>query len=345
MTGENDFPKYKITKEALKLFIDSLMDDFVIVGPVNERGHTFFRRVQSAAVLTLDYTNTMLPPSKVLFYRPIEKLLTFDIDDMIHLHEIPPEDEKVLALGVHPCDINAILYLDKVFKSDPYYMKRRENTTLVALNCTTVDEFCFCSSLGTGPHLETDYGYDLLLTDIGEYYLVEPRTPRGQKLFGGVRKAGLEELHVRDEQKKALLAKIKKHIDMNDLDGIFLENVEHSVWAEVADRRCLSCTNCVMVCPTCFCYDLVDETDMSMKMVTRHRRWDACQDLHFAKFHGGNFRHVRAARLRQFVTHKLDYTSQFGTPGTVGCGRCIRWCPTGIDLTEIAKEIQRNPVR
>jgi ferredoxin len=129
---------------------------------------------------------------------------------------------------------------------------------------------------------------------------------------------------------------------MGGLDNLFIKNMEHRVWRHTADRRCLSCTNCVMVCPTCFCYDVVDEISMDLKTATRHRQLDACQDAKFAEVHGGNFRQRRAARLRQFVTHKLDQTGQYGVPGTVGCGRCITWCPTGIDLTEMAKEIQRE---
>jgi ferredoxin len=345
MTGERGFRKYRITREALGLLVDSLGEDFRIVGPAAEGGRSVFREVGSSAELTLDYTSTMLPPSKVLFFRPVEEVLRFDLRSGIDFEEVPPEDDRVLALGVHPCDVHAIVYLDRVFAGDPYYMKRRENTLIVALNCTRVDEFCFCSSVGTGPHLDAEEGYDLLLTDLGDFYLAEPATRRGEELVGGVRSARAEDLIAKDERRDKLLISFTKRLDMEGLDGLFLKNTEHPVWSGVADSRCLSCTNCVMVCPTCFCHDVVDETAMDLASARRFRQWDACQDLRFAQVHGANFRRTRASRLRQFVTHKLDYTAQFGAPGTVGCGRCIRWCPTGIDLTEIAGEIQRSPAR
>ncbi len=325
--------------------MDSLGEDFRIVGPAAEGNQTVFREVGSSAELMLDYVSTMIPPSKVLFYKPVEEVLRFDLRSGIAFEEVPPEGGRVLALGVHPCDVHAILYLDRVFAEDPYYMKRRENTLIVALNCTRVDRFCFCSSVGTGPYLDVEEGYDLLLTDVGDFYLAEPATRRGEGLLKGVRAARVEELMAKYESKDKLLMSFTKRLDMEGLDGLFLKNTEHPVWAGVADSRCLSCTNCVMVCPTCFCYDVVDETGMDLGSTRRSRQWDACQDLHFAQIHGANFRRARASRLRQFVTHKLDYTAQFGTLGTVGCGRCIRWCPTGIDLTEIAKEIQRSPAR
>ncbi len=340
MTGEHAFRKYRITKEAFLLLLDSLRDDLGVVGPVDEGGHTVFRPISSAGELTLRYQSTMEPPSKTLFYRPWEELMRFETAGGVSVEEVPPEEEMRIAVGLHPCDVNAVLYLDKTFREDPYYMARRRNTILVALNCTEVSEFCFCSSVGTGPHLKAGGGYDMLLTDLGRYYLVEPRSARGDRLVGGLRRAGDDDVRLKEEMERELLGSLTRHIDMKGLGELFLRNQEHPVWRRTADEKCLSCTNCVMVCPTCFCHDIVDCTAMDLGSTTRSRRWDACQDKGFAKVHGGNFRRTRAARLRQFVMHKLDYTEQYGTPGTVGCGRCIRWCPTGIDLTEVAEEIR-----
>ncbi|MEK7742105.1 MAG: 4Fe-4S dicluster domain-containing protein, partial [Nitrospirota bacterium] len=163
-----------------------------------------------------------------------------------------------------------------------------------------------------------------------------------EELFGlEGRGAGQDEMRLKAEKEKSMKSKFKKAINVSGLDNIFAENMDHPVWQQTAEDKCLSCANCVMVCPTCFCYDLRDEMSMDLKTVTRYRCFDACQDIRFAEVHGGNFRQRRAARLRQFVTHKLDQTNQYGVFGTVGCGRCITWCPTGIDLTEITKEIQR----
>jgi sulfhydrogenase subunit beta (sulfur reductase) len=132
-------------------------------------------------------------------------------------------------------------------------------------------------------------------------------------------------------------------LDTTDLPEILLSNFEHPVYKRTADARCLGCTNCTMVCPTCYCYNLDDQTGYDLKITIRSRQWDSCQELNFARVHEGNFRSSREARLRQFVTHKLaTWIEQYGCFGCIGCGRCMTWCPTGIDLTEMAKEIQED---
>lgn len=349
MTGERAFRGYSISKDGFLNLVDSLRGRFRVIGPARcGRGgsQTEFREIAHAGELYLQYQSTMIPPGKHMFYRPAQDILRFEANEgAFTVSDVAPEKAgKFMLIGVHSCDVYAILYLDRTFHADPYYTASRANTLIVALNCTSVDDFCFCSSVGTGPHLKADAGYDALLTDLGDSYLVEIKTPRAEAaLAAGLKPAGDDEFKRKFEQESALIGKFKKHIDIRGLDGLLLENLDHPVWYSTADERCLSCTNCVMVCPTCFCHDIVDEVDMDMKTGRRFRVWDACQDMGFAEVHGGNFRGTRTARLRQFVSHKLNYTAQYGTVGTVGCGRCIRWCPTGIDLTEMAKEIQRRP--
>lgn len=186
----------------------------------------------------------------------------------------------------------------------------------------------------------------MVLTDLGDDYLVELKSARSFEIFGlkGT-KAGNAEWKLKAGKEEALIKSIKKTIDIKGLDDLLMKNLDHPVWANTADERCLSCSNCVMVCPTCFCYDVVDEMNMNLKEGKRFRQLDACQDFRFAAVYGGNFRQLRASRLRQWVMHNLGYTSQYGLTKTVGCGRCITWCPTRIDLTEIAKEIQRSKIR
>jgi ferredoxin len=182
-----------------------------------------------------------------------------------------------------------------------------------------------------------------VVTRLGEGYLLEPLTGRGAELFAGGDRVREEHWQQKQALEQQALARINKHIDLNGLEDMLLDNLDHSIWRRTAEERCLSCANCVMVCPTCFCHDIRDRMDMGMDKAVRYRLWDACQDVWFAEVHGGNFRPGREARLRQFVLHKLDYSSQYGLPGTVGCGRCIEWCPTSIDLTEMAKEIRGKP--
>ena len=372
MTGERTFQKFKrlIPKKAFLLWLDSLKKDYKLIGPVKTGNHAVFKKVNSSEELFMEYETTMLSPGKLFLYKPNEELFRFTFNEnnpspiplpqgegargrvaeifssgKISVDEIHPIAEKQIITGVHPCDVNAILYLDRTFLrtfKDPHYEARRKNTVIISLNCARVSENCFCSSVGAGPFLHTAGGYDMLLTDFESEYLVEIKSREAEELFGlEGRGAGQDEMRVKAEKEKSMKSKFKKAINVSGLDNIFAENMDHPVWQQTAEEKCLSCANCVMVCPTCFCYDLRDEMSMDLKTVTRYRCFDACQDIRFAEVHGGNFRQRRAARLRQFVTHKLDQTNQYGVSATVGCGRCITWCPTGIDLTEITKEIQK----
>ncbi len=368
MTGEKDFPKSKgllIPKEIFLHWIDALRNKWSVIGPVkfggekkafHERGAATpvkaggtasFREISSYRELFLDYQSTMLPPGKTFLLRPDEELLRFTIGDGMSVREVLPEERKNrIIFGIHPCDVNAILYLDRTFLGafiDPFYQALRENTMLIALNCTSIDRTCFCSSVGAGPYLKAESGYDMLLTDFGSDYLVEIKSKRAKEMFVlRGQTAGPHQEEEKAEKEAVLLKSFKKSVTIQS--GILMENLAHPIWKRTADERCLSCGNCVMVCPTCFCHDIVDRVEMNLKEAVRYRRWDACQDLRFAEVHGGNFRGKRSARLRQFVMHKLDYEEQYGRPGTVGCGRCIRWCPTSIDLTEISKTIMEGQV-
>jgi ferredoxin len=351
MTGESVFQSsnFLIPKDSFFTFIDTLRSEYRVFGPVKERDYAVFREISSSADLFMEYQTTMLSPGKMFLYKPREDILKFRMEAPLSIEEITPEIEKQVIVGIHSCDINAILYLDKTFLGafiDPFYKARRENTILIGLNCMQVSENCFCSSVGAGPFLKAQSGYDMVLTDFGEDYLVELKSSRASELFTiKGKEADLDAWRIKSEKEELVLKSFKKVINIDGLDGLFMKNLDHPVWVTTAEERCLSCSNCVMVCPTCFCYDLVDEMSMDLKEVRRIRQLDACQDLRFAEVHGGNFRLRRASRLRQFVIHNLNYTNQYGVIKTVGCGRCITWCPTKIDLTEMAKEIQRSSIR
>ena len=351
MTGENAFQKYKklIPKETFFRWLDSLRKNFKLIGPVSAGSQTVIKEVSSSKDLNMEYATTMLSPGKLFIYKPVEEICRFGFNKGISVKEAASHPEKQLIVGVHPCDTNAILYLDKTFLGayrDPFYEARRKNTVIISLNCMQASLNCFCSSVGSGPFLSKDKGYDMLLTDFGDEYLVEIKSRRAGELFNlkghKGKSAGSREMKIKSEKEKSVIAGIKKTVNIEGLDSLFMENLNHPVWQQVADGRCLSCSNCVMVCPTCFCYNVVDETSMDLKSVRRFRHLDACQDIRFAEVYGGNFRQQRGARLRQFVTHKMNQTRQYGVSGTVGCGRCITWCPTGIDLTEITKTIQKS---
>jgi sulfhydrogenase subunit beta (sulfur reductase) len=348
MTGENAFRNSKklIPKEAFFHWLDSLKNRYALYGPVSEGNQTVFKEISSSRELAMDYYSTMLSPGKLFIYTPKEELLRFSLDGKLAVGEMPLPVKRQIIVGVHPCDTNAIRYLDRTFLGgyrDPFYETRRKNTFIISLNCTKASRNCFCSSVGAGPFLKAEEGYDILLTDFGDRYLVEIKSGKAAALFKLKGKtAGPGELKIKADMERFVTGQITKTVPMEGLDKLFAGQMDHPVWQRTAEERCLSCSNCVLVCPTCFCYNIVDETSMDLKTARRYRHLDACQDIRFAEVYGGNFRSQRAARLRQFVTHKMNQTHQYGVPGTVGCGRCITWCPTGIDLTEITKEIQKS---
>ncbi len=336
---------FLVPKASFFRWLDSLRESFSVVGPVAEEDRTVFREIASADELHMEYASTMLSPGKVYLYSPREDLFRISFGKDLTIEEPPRSPVQRIIAGIHACDTHAVFYLDRTFLGafrDPLYENRRSNTMLIALNCSAASRNCFCSSMGAGPFLKAEKGYDMLLTDLEDAYLVEIRTERCRVLFNAdaTQSADAEVFRRKEEKERSALRTFTKTINTDGLDRALRENPEHPVWGRTADERCLSCANCVMVCPTCFCHDVVDELSMDMKTVRRYREWDACQDARFAEVHGGNFRARRTARLRQFVTHKLDQTHQYGVFGTVGCGRCITWCPTGIDLTEMAKAIQ-----
>jgi sulfhydrogenase subunit beta (sulfur reductase) len=267
--------------------------------------------------------------------------------------EPPAMQEQPMAfLGVRACDLAALDLLDKVFIEGPVrergYDNRRRDIFIVAVNCLQPGENCFCDSMGTGP--EAREGFDLALTEVGGFFLVEAGTAKGEKVLAQVPHENAQDSDF--DKKQSALSRcreaMKKRMKTGDLPGVLYRNAEHPRWAEIAERD-LGCGNCTMVCPTCFCnssYDILSARTISGSLREfsgiRRRSWDSCFSKNFARVHGGNFRPSRRARYRHWVTHKLAYwIDQFGRPGCVGCGRCITWCPVGIDITRELEELRR----
>ena len=255
---------------------------------------------------------------------------------------------KMAFLGVRSCEIHAILIQDKVFLGadfrDEDYARRRENAMIIAVNCGEAGGTCFCTSMGTGPEVAS--GHDLALTELlgegGHRFLVEAGSEAGERLLEGVRhdkpvEADLAMARAAVEKAKAQMG---RSLDTTGIKELLQGNQDHPRWDEVA-ARCLTCGNCTMVCPTCFCTTVEDTSDLDGSHAERWRRWDSCFTLDFSYIHGGSIRHSSKSRYRQWMTHKLaHWIDQFGTSGCVGCGRCITWCPVGIDITEEAAAIR-----
>ncbi len=260
-----------------------------------------------------------------------------------------PDDEppRYALIGVRACEIAAIAIQDRVFGGaypDPHYGSIRDRLLIVGVNCVKAGGTCFCSSMGTGPEI-TD-GYDLVLTELidgqDHRFLISGGTATGDDILN---RLSLTPSDPADRSRAdQLIADAADHMGrVLDTDGIkelLYENAEHPRWDTVASR-CLLCANCTLACPTCFCSTTEDRPSLDGAVAERWRTWDSCFSLEYSYIHGGAIRSSAKARYRQWMTHKLaTWIDQFGTSGCVGCGRCITWCPVGIDITEEVKAIR-----
>jgi len=268
--------------------------------------------------------------------------------DGFEIEPEPAEPSRDAYIGVRSCDLHAIASLDSALRDipdpDPGYAARRAGVFIVALNCWQAGGTCFCVSMGTGPRATS--GYDIALTEVLEdgrhYFLVEPGSEAGAEVVAELPARGAEagEVAAGERAVEQAVAGQGRTVDTTDLKGLLYRNYEHPRWDDVADR-CLTCGNCTMVCPTCFCTSVEDVTDLTGTEAERTREWDSCFTLDFSYVHGGSIRSTPRARYRQWMTHKLaTWGDQFDTFGCVGCGRCITWCPVAIDITEEAAAIR-----
>ncbi len=250
-------------------------------------------------------------------------------------------------IGVRGCELAAIAVQDKVFLrddfNDPIYKKRRENIFVLAADCFHPCATCFCASMGTGP--DAGKGFDLRLTELDEVFLIEVGSHLGTKAMQGVpySEAMRSMLRARETGlKRARLAMGRELPEPEKVPELLLSNLEHPRWKDVA-ARCLSCTNCTQVCPTCFCWDVEDLTSLDGNTTQRTRVWDSCFSPPYSSQAFGNTRPTTLTRYRQWLTHKMgSWQGQIGVLGCIGCGRCITWCPPGIDLTEEIKAIRQG---
>lgn len=259
------------------------------------------------------------------------------------------EDTKLAFIGVRPCELAAIGIQDRVFIRDdfvdPMYYNQRVNVLLVVVNCLHPSGTCFCTSMETGPKAEK--GFDLSLTELEDIFLVEMGSEAGVTLLEPLEWEPASAFYLQTAEDELVRAKESMRRGIDSLDQIpelLLENLAHPHWDEVA-KRCLSCTSCTQVCPTCFCWDVEDNTDLSREHSKRERVWDSCFNLSYSAQAGGNTRPTTKSRYRQWLTHKMgSWVKQFGESGCVGCGRCITWCPAKIDITEEIKQLQGEVV-
>jgi ferredoxin len=284
---------------------------------------------------------------KPSFFAPEETLLEVKrLKRGLTVTEVEPAAPPLAIIGVRACDLAALAIQDRIFLgdrfADTHYGARRRDAVLIAVDCTHSVATCFCASMKTGP--AASGGYDLAMTETADGFLVRSGSPAGDAIVAelGLSLAGDTAVAAARARVDACAAGMTRRLDTGDLPALLYEEAEHPRWEQVA-QRCLSCTNCTMVCPSCFCHTVVDMEEIDGSMSRRVRQWDSCFSLDHARIHGINFRPKIAHRYRQWLTHKLaSWIDQFGTSGCVGCGRCITWCPVGIDLTEEVAAIRAD---
>ncbi|MFH1226934.1 MAG: 4Fe-4S dicluster domain-containing protein [Planctomycetota bacterium] len=286
-----------------------------------------------------DYDVTLLPPKKYL-YPQKETYLKFDKDNGKTSFDQIVESKPTILVGVHPYDIKAIELMDKVFAGDypdPNYLAKRQNTIIIGMDCLNPSPKSFSGSMETNT---VSSGFDLMLTDIGKDYLVEIGTDKGAELlvkYAKPKNADSKSIALRDKVRAKATGKYKLAIDggVNALAKTLANNYEHPYWNEIGEK-CLSCSSCTMVCPTCVCFDVMDDTSIDLKSGSRARQWDSCMVQEFAKVGTGeNFREHKNSRARHRIFRKGKYMlERFKVQGCVGCGRCINAC-----LAEIASPV------
>jgi NAD(P)H-flavin reductase/NAD-dependent dihydropyrimidine dehydrogenase PreA subunit len=263
---------------------------------------------------------------------------------------VTPDARPLAFLGVRGCELAALRIQDRVLRdgpvADPDYAARRAAAFVIAVECTVAAATCFCTSMGTGPEVD-DQEADLVLTEVDDGFLVRAASDAGRTIADrlALRDADEEQTASARAAVAAVREQIGDPVNTDGLRGRLLSRLDDQRWAEIAER-CLACANCTLVCPTCFCTSVTQRSDLDTLDTVAERSWDSCFSGDFAKVAGGNFRSRRQDRYRQWMTHKFaTWLDQFGTFGCVGCGRCITWCPVGIDIREELMAIARPPAR
>jgi formate hydrogenlyase subunit 6/NADH:ubiquinone oxidoreductase subunit I len=317
-------------KAAFPDWVDRLCAGYRVVGPKPLHGQYVFDDIRSAEELALDYSTSVLPPKKYILPQR-EELMRFKGNQIEA--SIEEASQPTVVMGVHTCDMHAIHLLDRIHEhgyADQHYLTRRKNTILVSIECLNpCTESSFCKDMGT---LSITEGYDLHLTDLGDEYAIDIGSEKGEALLDNLK--ALSEPKSEDYQRvnRVIAEKwprfpYRLEFDVTELPSLLTASYSSDYWDELGER-CLACGMCTNVCPTCYCFNVIDEVDFTLEAGQRIRQWDSCQLDEFATVAGGhNFRQTRAARQRHRFFRKGKYQWEaYGLTGCVGCGRCAEAC-------------------
>lgn len=364
MTIENPEPRV-IDLEGLQALLVALRQSGRrVVGPTVADGAIIYDEIEGAGDLPRGFGDEQAPGRyaltrrddaavfgyavgphswKKFFHQPLVRLWRATREGAeVKVESEPPNEEPQAFIGVRACELNAIAIQDRVLMGgdyvDPHYKARRDQAFIIAVNCGEAGGTCFCVSMQAGP--KARQGYDLALTELvsdGTHrFLVEIGSTAGDELLAlaPTWAATEADLAAAAGVVARTSASMGRKMPEGDIPALLARNLQHPRWDEAA-QRCLSCANCTMVCPTCFCTSVEEHSDLAGVESSRMRRWDSCFTMDYSYIHGGSVRPSVSSRYRQWMTHKLStWHEQFGTSGCVGCGRCITWCPVGIDITE-----------
>jgi len=364
---------WRLDAEALGALIEALIKQgYVVYGPRMSDHALHWRRITGLADLPRGWTQDLAPGRarlepdggdalfhywtcaeglKAVLHPPQVRVMAARRENgAFRILDNPPPAEKCAFVGVRACDVAALSILDRVLLGDRYadeiYRARREKAFVVAVHCTTSAPTCFCASLGTGPRARS--GFDIALAELTEgetpEYFAEAGTAAGMDLLDriGAQPAPPELARSVEQACTRAAAAQKRRVDAHAAPQIIDALFDSPHWERVA-KRCLACGNCTSVCPTCFCVNYEDRTSLDGQEAERWRVWDSCFTQNFTYIHGGSVRASVKSRYRQWLSHKLArWQAQFGTPGCTGCGRCIVWCPVGIDITEEFQALQAS---
>lgn len=336
--------QFVLAKSSFPDFFKAMQKLGKVFAPVTVSAKSFaFREVTAPEQIAYQALRTILPPKK-FFYPQEEVVVRYENDEIV---EVNPEPDFKVILGVHPCDLAGLGIMDTIFAGEPadsHYANKRAASLIVGFSCMP-DKHCFCFSMGT--HMP-EKGYDLFLTDLGDEYMVEVRTAAGAKAVEPLQ-ALLREPQAPDLEADSCFWENREKafttgFNEPNLSSLFEKEWNNKVWEELG-QRCLSCGSCTPVCPTCYCFDLVDIASLDGESGERHRQWDSCQFVGFAQVAGDfNFRPGPVDRLKFWYKHKLHgFDDPYGFKTCVGCGRCTESCPAGIDdIVHVVKIMQSS---